>query len=237
VSGYRKKPLWVVLLAVALWLNTAGMPVQVMFWFGHGPTEWAAILAKLTLQNKIVMALSPVAALGVQQVAPWGRWATLVFLAAAVANNLILLRFSTPVPRFLVVASILIVTGTALWLLRPAAARLFRCHELHWWKPAPRRVTSIPVAVENGQGARLDTRTFNISRSGLFVPSPAGAMSLGDRVRVCLRFEARVLRGWVSVVRYTGACSTHPEGFGLQFSCLALADRMWLRMRLAEVRS
>lgn len=233
MDGYRTKPWWIRLLGVVFWLNTVFMPLQVMIVFGHPPTEATAIWAKLTAQNKVVMALSPVAATGVQTVTPWGWGAALALLAAALFNNLVLLRFPSPFPVVWVYLATAAVVACGGWLLRPVNRRLFREAGRHWWKTPLRYRVALAVELERSDEERVRRRTVDISRTGVFVEAPAAALRPGERVRLRLGFGRRRIRCGASVIRYAGGAAARPEGFGLRFEGLRLGDRFWLRFRLA----
>lgn len=235
MDGYRRKPGWIRLLTLACWLNTAFMPVQVMVVFGHPPAEAVAIWAKLTAQNKAVMALSPVAALGLQRVTAWGWWAALALAAAALFNNLILLGFPPPVRVGWVYLATAAVLAWGAWLLRPATYRLFREGSRHWWKTPRRYALAVPVEVEGGGGEPARWQTVDVSRTGVFLAAPGRSLRPGERVTLRIGFRERWIRCLASVVRHAEGCANRPEGFGLRFEELGLADRVWLRLRLGAV--
>jgi hypothetical protein len=235
MTGLRKKPLWIKLLSLFLWINAIGMPLQVMVIFGHPPTEFTAIWAKLTLQNKVVMAMSPVAAYGLQRVTRWGWFAIMSFITVALFNNIILLQFPTPIPKYMVFLATLVLAGAGSWFLRPSVVSFFQNVHVHWWKPAPRYSSSLPVELEIGDDGRLTSTAYNISKTGIFVATPKISMKTGDIVNVKIGFERKIIRGLASVVRYGKGSSSYPEGFGLRFLKLTIADRIWLHLKLAGV--
>ncbi len=237
MDGIRHKPLWIRVLSAALWLNTFGMPLQAMVFFGHAPVEVIPIWAKLTPQNKLVMALSPLAALGVQRVTPLGYAAALLFWTAALLNNLVLLRFHTPVPPRLVALSTALTLGGVGWFLRPSTVCLYRSTHLHWWKPAPRYRVSAPVELEKGGRPVGRGTLFDLSRTGCYVAAGEPALEAGDLLTLCIRFEQRAVRCLASVVRSAVECTTYPEGVGLRFEGVRLVDRIWLRRNLGRLDS
>ncbi len=234
MSGYRKRPAWVGWAALVLWAVALSMPLQVWAWFGTPPWEWAGWWAKLTAQNRLVLALAALAAVGVGRVARWGWWAAAGFLAAAVLNNAILLRFDTPVPRTAVAgASLLAVAGVG-WLVRPATAALFRHPERHWWKTPRRYPVAAPAELVAGPGVWVG-RTVDISRTGVFVATVADRLRPGARVRLRLDLGRRVIEGVAEVVRCVGFDGPGPAGVGLRFARVPAADRLWLRARLGAL--
>jgi hypothetical protein len=234
VKGFARKPSWVRAGTWALWTVVVSLPVQVMVLFGHPPLEATAIWAKLAPQNKLVMGFAALAALGVGRVSPVGWWATLGFVAVALWNNWILLKFPGPIPRWAVSSSSALALFAALWMLRPAAVRLFHTPSLHWWRNAERYRVTAPVELESPSGRRVHGTVFNLSRTGLFVVGAPGDLEPGDRCRVTVRLENRVLSAVAQVVRRTEASGVYPEGIGLRFARLPLADRVWLRRSLSS---
>jgi len=234
VTGLRRKPRWLRLLAWFLWANVLGMPLQAMVLFGHPPTEAVAVWAKLTPQNQLVMALSALAALGVQRVSRWGWYAALAFGAVALWNNAVVLRYPTPMPPWTVfAASACLGLGCAGFLL-PGTFRLFHTPALHWWRAAPRFRLAAEVDLETGEGRLVRGSLFDISRTGVFVEVEAPPLQPGEVLRVRVFLGDRVLRCAGRVVRQTGGGERHPEGVGLRFARLPLADRFWLRVGLPE---
>jgi len=235
VRGLSEKPRWVRALAWCLWANVLGMPVQVMVLYGHPPSEFAAIWAKIPPQNQLVMALSALAALGVHRVARWGWYAVFFFAGVGLWNNWVLLHFPTAMPRWTVAAASTALAVLALAFLRPAACRLFHTQSLHWWRAAPRYRVSAPVELHTGEGEGVVGTLFNLSRTGLFVEADLSRLHAVDTLRVRVRLEERVLSCRARVVRRCPASATYPEGLGLRFASVPLADRLWLRTALSAV--
>jgi hypothetical protein len=232
VTGVARKPRWATLLAAALLLNTAAMPLQVWVLYGHPPAEWLAIWAKLTDCNRAVMLLSPVAALGVFRVCRWGWWAALALLTTALVNNALLLPFPTAVPRPAVLLSGGLVLAVGAWLLRPAAVRLFWERRLQWWKTPARLAADAPVEFLRGDGAPVRGRLVNISRTGVFVATDAPGLAAGDLVALSIHLERRLIRCLGTVARRAAAEAAHPAGYGLRLCAVAPGDRVWLGTRL-----
>ncbi len=233
-KGYTRRPPWVPWAALALWAVAVSVPVQVWAWFGTPPWEWAGWWAKLTAQNRLVLALAVLAAAGVGRVARWGWWAAAGFLAAAALNNAILLQFDTPVPRAAVAGSLVLVLAGVGWLARPATAALFRQPALHWWKTPRRYPVAAPAVLETGRGA-WQGRTTDLSRTGVFVATASDGFRPGARVRIRLDLGLRVIEGAAEVVRCVGLGGPGPEGVGLRFARVPAADRLWLRTRLGSL--
>ncbi len=232
MRGLAEKPRWVRALAWGLWLNVLGMPVQVMVLYGHPPTEFAAIWAKIAPQNQLVMALSAAAALGVHGVARWGWYAVLAFAGVGLWNNWILLHFPHAMPRWAVAAASAALGLLALSFLRPSVGRLFHTQSLHWWRAAPRYRVSAPVELQVEGGEGVSGTLFNISRTGLFVQADLPGVRPGGVLRVRVHLEDRVLSCRARVVRRCRASDTYPAGLGLAFAAVPLADRWWLRSGL-----
>lgn len=234
MTGLARKPPWVGLGSWILWGVALSIPVQVMVLFGHPPAEFKAVWAKLAPQNKAVMGLAVLAALGLGRVSPWGWWATLGFAAVTLWNNWILLRFPGPIPAWAVSTASSVAAFAAVWLMRPSAVRLFHTPSLHWWRTARRHRISAPVEIEAAAGHRLQGTVFNLSRTGLFVTGVPEGLEAGERVRLTVRLERRTLCAAARVVRRAEASGEYPQGFGLRFARVPLADRVWLRQNLAS---
>ncbi len=232
MSGLRRRPLWLSAFGVALCLNTLGMPVQAMLLFGHPPGELAAVWAKLTLSNKTVMFLSPLAGAGVLGVCRWGWHATLLLLAVGVVNNVAVLLHPTPYPPALTGCGTALLVALALGLLRPATGLLFRSRHLHWWKTPPRYRLPLPVELDQGPAGTTRGRARDVSRTGLFLEGVRSGLTPGAQVTLRLRFEERVIRCAATVVRCVADGGGDPAGVGLCFASLRLPDRLWLRFRL-----
>lgn len=234
MKGLARKPCWVRIGTWVLWAVALSLPVQVMVFFGHPPLEATAVWAKLAPQNKLVMGFAALAAAGVARVSPVGWWATLSFVAVTLWNNWILLKFPGPVPRWAISGASAVALFAALWMLRPTAIRLFHTPSLHWWRSAERYRVTAPVELESPSGRRIQGTVFNLSRTGLFVVGAPGDLEPGDRVRVTVRLENRVLSAVAQVVRRAEASGVYPQGIGLRFARVPLADRVWLRRSLSS---
>jgi hypothetical protein len=233
MTGYARRPRWLVCLTAVLAVNALGMPMQAMLLYGHAPWEWAAVWAKLAPQNVLVLVLAPPAALGLWRVRRWGWWMVVGFCLAVAINNLILLQYPSTYPRIL----ILLGAGVALvglaWFGTPGVLLLFRDPSRHWWRAATRYSLAVPVQIHLPGKPPATATTYNVSRSGMFLTGVSEDLAPGDRIGVDLCLGSRRVSCSASVVRHSMNCGSHPEGFGLRFRGMNLLDAAVLHFGLA----
>jgi hypothetical protein len=159
------------LLAVSL-----SLPIQIMFLYGHPPTEIAAIAAKLSPLNWMLLFMGPVVAALMYRASPLCLIATPLFAALVIYNNWFVSRVGHDFsPWTTTLGSVLFCASLAGVFTREVRAVLVNPSRRWWMTPARKAVeVQVRMRVLNGRyksgREEFYTVTFDLSESGAFIP-------------------------------------------------------------------
>ncbi|MCB0366462.1 MAG: PilZ domain-containing protein [Bdellovibrionaceae bacterium] len=219
----RARPRLLLLMALVFLGLVISFPVQVFVLYGHGLDEWPQLLSKISLLNYLV-AFSLLANIPFILRASQWLWVTLPLTILMVGwNNWVVSAAGHDFSQ----ATTWVATGAfsalAGFIFLPSVWSLLREPKKRWWLQAPRKEVSLPMTLEPVRGTTIQARTFDLSRTGAFIPLdkerdgeyPVRAgdvitvkFNLGSLKRISC--HARVVRRAISVGHY-------PSGIGLQF--------------------
>lgn len=219
----RRRPKLLLLIALGFLGIVISFPIQVSLLYGHGFAEVTTALSKISLLNYLVafalMANIPL----ILRASQW-LWASLPMTILLVTwNNWVVAATGQDFSM----ATTWLATGSfvalACFVFLPPVWSLLREPQKRWWLQAPRKEVSLPMVLEPVRGTSIQTQTFDLSRTGAFVPFEAldkqsHPVRLGDVITVKFNLgslsriscHARVVRKAVSTGHY-------PAGIGLQF--------------------
>lgn len=208
------------------------MPMQVMLLYGHGVSEWSAVLAKLTSFNWIVLAGLVANAVLLWRVSPWLRYTMPALMAAMLVNNWLAGYYATDFSLWTTTLGTLAFSVLNIPMLDDHVLWIMQHPERRWWIRAERKRLSLPIFIEGTRLSSVKAETFDVSRSGAFVPG-LSELSVGDWISVRLQFDPLAqLRVQARVVRRREAVGQYPAGYGIEFQDMSWWQRREIRRQL-----
>ncbi len=200
-QGYRRKPLWIYLIAGLFVLTPlihlmgtlkgAGEPQ----WYA--PAVWWRWALHLDPAPALVSFILCVAGLALLFVRTWSWWFGMAALTLLCLYNIVLISRAFTNDTF---TQVLATFGSILLLALlffSEFRRPFLNKRLRWWESEPRFHVSVPVTVRSGHeggGGTTQARLVDISRSGLYLEPTQGqsALSLPEDIVVEVNNELRL---------------------------------------------
>ncbi len=208
------------------------MPLQVMFLYGHGLSEWAAILNKFTLFNWFVLCALSVNAVLVWRVSPHLKHTIPLLMGGVLVNNWIAGYYATDFSFVTTTLGTLAFSTLNLPLFDQQVVWIMKNPQRRWWIRSERRRLVVPVLIEGAQLMSLKGSTFDVSESGVFVPQVRD-LGVGDWIYVRLQFDSlSQVRCQGRVVRRVDALGEYPAGVGIEFKEMSWRQRRELRRHL-----
>jgi hypothetical protein len=111
--------------------------------------------------------------------------------------------------------------------------RIISDRRFHWWETSPRKNHQAYVAINPFVSSTINSRTYDVSKSGLFVEINDIAWEqlpkVGERVNLSICLDTlRKVRCEAVVVRTAEATGQYPRGMGLHFTELTNDNRRTL---------
>jgi hypothetical protein len=170
------KPKYLNFLAGAILFSALSLPLQLMLIYGNPPTEIAAIAAKLSPLNWLLLFSCPIVAGMVYRASRW-MVATVPLLAALVVyNNWFVSQVSTEYPVWITQAASFLSCFFLFSVFSEEIRRLILKPELRWWLTPKRKAVEVTLRLRVLSGRYKSGReefytiTFDISESGAFIP-------------------------------------------------------------------
>lgn len=231
----KTRPKTLFYTAAFLLLISIGMPLQIMYLYGHGPSELVPIAAKLAPLNWAIMFMSPLVAWLVYRASPFVLAAVPMLSYLVMVNNWFVAELGTDFSPF--------VTGMGSGVFLLAMAPLFTASvrelllhpERRWWFTPTRRKAQLPVIIGNG-GHQFVAQTFDISESGAFIQlwqiqpreprsqltsfAPGKIFSIFLDLKSSKRIQCRA-----EVVRQARSKGMYPDGIGVRFIDMEDSER------------
>ncbi|MGE0616313.1 MAG: PilZ domain-containing protein [Bacteriovoracia bacterium] len=240
----KRKPKIFLFMSAVFAAVGLSLPLQVMLAFGHPPTELTEILAKLTPMNWIVMSVSFANALLAYHASPALKYAGPLFVFVVGWNNWLVSEYfaltSDPAedPRWLwaFISTLLAALSVCALFLRDAGLALLE-PTLRWWRISPRKLLAVAAHVRQVTGPSINTRTYDVSKSGAFFAFEEGVdenrrqvslgqIQVGSRCSVRLALDQlRTIQCAAEVVRKAEPNGKYPGGFAVRFVGLSLKDQ------------
>ncbi|MCB0386794.1 MAG: PilZ domain-containing protein [Bdellovibrionales bacterium] len=211
------------LIALAFLGIVISFPVQVSLLYGHGVDELPQLFSKISLLNYLV-AFSLLANIPFILRASQWLWVTLPIAITMVGwNNWVVAAIGHDFSQTTTWVATGVFSALAGFIFMPSVWSLLREPKKRWWLQAPRKEVSLPMILEPVRGSTIQARTFDLSRTGAFIPLDQTPeieypVRAGDVITVKFNLgalkriscHARVVRQAISVGHY-------PAGIGLQF--------------------
>ena len=219
-AGYRKKPLWIYMVAIALMVAPLGnllwtlANLNIPRWYL--PSTWRIWLPYLTASTWVMLAALFVSGCSLLFVRRWSWGLGLLTLCLITVYNLVMLKqflMLGPIAVFLMIASTI---GLAAFLYFSEFRKPYLNPRLRWWETSPRFRAELPVAL---QGQSEPAILVDISRTGLLLEWPEGKKPPGLEGTLHLTLPAQSQSVPGEVKRST------LKGYGLQFENLTKPDK------------
>lgn len=236
----RRRPWSLSVMGAFFLLVCISIPVQIAVRFEHSPVDLYAIWIKISMLSRVIMVMCLVNA----WLALSARAALLVtaplLTALVIWNNYLLYHFDPSVPLVQTLAASVVFLLFSGLVFEPTARLVLQNPEKRWWRVAKRRRVALTAIVNTGDGC-FETRTFDVSLTGVFLANPKGdaleevnqeppAVIRDDPVEVLLRLPGEremLLRG--EVARQSNrATGGYPAGIGVRLRQTSLAQKKQL---------
>lgn len=172
----KAKPKHLNVLALVILGAAMSLPIQIMLLYGHPPTEIAAIAAKLTPLNWLILFYCPVVAALVWRVSPLLIAAVPVLGALVVYNNWFVSEIGTDYSPWVTAVASLAFCCALAGIFTSDVRQILMNPNLRWWLIPSRTAVELPVRVRVLNGTYKSGReefytiTFDISETGAFIP-------------------------------------------------------------------
>lgn len=244
----KEKPKKAVYLAALFFVIAAAMPVQIMMLFGHSVFDVSPILHKLTPMNWVVILLALVNGIAVFHLDRWTLVTGPLFALAVIWNNILVEsvggHFITGVPTMASLA----LLGLFYHVFDQKVLTLLYKPSLRWWRAAERHKVGLTVSVRPVSGGDLESRSVDLSTSGVFVGFHHSKWDLegerlGQFIQSGARCSLRLKLNQTQSIHCTGEIvrvssrpqGDYPSGFAIRFTHIAGADRRLLGHFLEEL--
>ncbi len=249
----KTRPKELTFLALFLFAVAVGLPVQVMMIYGHPPTEFLAVLGKLSPLNGAILFVAPVTGIMVLRAHSWSRYMVPLFGMLVVYNN----WFVAEVGADFDSSYVKISTGVFLLALASVFTRDVReilTHpEKRWWLTPRRMRLEVPIRVcffnkrgsDSISSSEFYAKTYDVSLGGTFVNLDEDDIALMTEetlknlntgtpcyISITLK-ELCYLQCRAEIVRRTDGQGNYPGGLGLRFMGLSWNDERTLREYLS----
>lgn len=234
----KNKPKALVAMSAFFIAIALGMPLQIMFLYGHSPFEVMAILTKIAPMNWMIMAVAPITALLVYHSQTASVIAVPVLSYLVVSNNWLVSELGTDYSSFTAgLGSVAFLSVTSL-LLTERLREVLLHPESRWWLTPSRRKIELPVIIGH-DGVEFLASTFDISETGAFLniwpkmakESSSGFSSFAPGKIFYLNLDlknSQRIQCRAEVVRQTQAQGDYPSGIGIRFIDMDRAERKML---------
>ncbi len=231
---------------VALWLGlghflvAAILVAQVVYLAGPSlwdhPQDFALYFNSLNVSIILLSVLSGFAALSVSQ----SLWFLLPLgLGLMALNNYVSGQAALQFSMWQTTVSTLIFAAMHIAYLHPDMRRMLLRPELRWWAVPTRTLFEAPVFIEGADGLKVRARSFDISKTGLFVQVGLDQIAKIERPGEPLSLKLthgrfHVMKLSIDLVRMTRGSGRYPEGVGLMFKNLKAEQRSFINALLSS---
>lgn len=228
-----KRPRESSLLALALVLVALSMPVQAFIIYEHEWHESAEVLAKMTTLNWMVFASCLMCAVLVFRVSRWSHWALAAVTGLVALNNFAVGYAAVDYSPWTAFFATVFFAALNLPLWRKEVLELCAHPEKRLWSRPERRRIQVPIVIDMFRKTPLKSETFDLSETGVFVPTGTDNLRVNDEISLRMTFGAfSQIRCEGRVVRRDGAKGRYPAGVGIQFTHMHWRHKRELRRHL-----
>jgi hypothetical protein len=172
----KTKPKHLNVLAAVILATALSLPLQIMLMYGHPPTEIAAIAAKLTPLNWMILFFCPMVAVLVYRASPLLVAAAPLLAGLVVYNNWFVGQVGINYSPWVTTAASVAFVGSLAAIFTSDVRKVLMNPKLRWWLTPERASIEVPVRLRvlNGRyksgREEFYTITFDISETGAFIP-------------------------------------------------------------------
>jgi hypothetical protein len=214
------------------------MPVQIMSLYGHGFSEAAAILNKLTVFNWLVMIALAVSAFMVANASPGFLYSVWCLIGLVAVNNFFVGYHAIDYSPWSAAFATVAFGAINLPLLRREDIRFLMANpDSRWWRVSLRKTVHLPVILTGKKFQRVRGETFDLSESGMFVPMMEGQaqLQLHQKISITLTLGTFAqIRCDGRVVRFAEAKGKYPSGMGIEFIELSRHQKLEIKKYLSR---
>ncbi len=250
-----RRPWPLVVVPVALVGIALGLPIQIMMIYEYSLWDVSGILSKLTWLNWVCIALILANAYLLYEAHRLVHWTVPISIIVITLNNWFVAHSGVDFSMLETALSSLGYLTLHGLLLGPGTLKVLNDQKMCWWKTAKRSQVSLPVSVLPHLGDEIETSTFDLSATGLYIPYeserengavPKSIVKATKEVRilpgslVTLRItldQLRSIRCEGKVVRAALASGIYPAGLGIEFSKMPHSDRRRLASFLRRCKT
>lgn len=229
----NKKPILFIIIPIVLIGIASSFYFQVAYLLDLEWTNFYQIHRHITLPNWFTMALLVATAVMIYRGHRSTKWLMPMTMLMVGWNNYLVSAYAN---NF---SSMETLLGTLFFplLLAPMYTKkhqkLISDRRFHWWETSPRKNHQAYVAINPFVSSTINSRTYDVSKSGLFVQIDDIAWEnlpkVGERVNVSITLDTlRKVRCEAVVVRAVEAKGQYPRGMGLHFTELTSENRRTL---------
>lgn len=234
-----KKPLLFNIIPLFLIGIACSFYFQVAYLMDLEWTNFYQIHRHITLPNWITMGFLVTSAISIYRGHRFTKWLMPVTFLMVCWNNYLVAAYAgnySPTETFM---------GSMFFplLFAPFYTKknriLLSDRRFHWWETSPRKNHKAFVSVNPFASSTFNSRTYDVSRSGLFVQIDETAWDqlpkVGERVNVSITLDTlRKVRCEAVIVRIDEAKGNYPRGMGLHFTELSSDNRRTLNSFLGH---
>ena len=195
------------------------MPLQIAWIYGHSlPEELGAVLAKLSWLNLLVMVSCSITAVASWRGSGLLRLMIPLSILSVAVNNWNVAHNGSDFAPWAALLGVFLFASIFALFLEPNAKKVLLNPALRWWRIPERRRVEIPVQIQIMSGETFHSKTFDLSKGGLFVPLPLEHFRT-SRPYVTLKLVTgpfREVRCDAEIVRRTDPEGIYPQGVGLK---------------------
>ncbi len=233
----RAKPLSIYILAMVFVAVAISVPLQVIALYDYKLDQYNLILANISTQNWFMIGMLVLSSVLMLLVSKLALGAVAILTATVIWNNFLVGHYGgdfNMVTASFASVGFVVLTSTCLYM---GAFKVLINRKMQWWKTARRYNLHYPVTIRPLKGYALQTKTFDISKSGIFVACDSESiqdLKDGEFVSVHLTFDTvKSLKCEAQVVRKVNENGRYPNGLGIEFKDMDSRNRAILRSELS----
>lgn len=230
-QGYRKKPLWIYLIAFILMLSPFGNFLWSLVSLGtpewYKPSIWFAWARFIDTPTWVLLSLLFSSGLSLLFVRRWSWTYSVVVIGIIVAYDIVMFKHFLDLGPGAAIAMITLTVSFALILYFSEFRQPYLNPRLRWWETSPRYKVDLPASLSKFEKAGV---IVDISRSGLLIEWPAdvNVPTMEGPCEITLLGNLK-LNGMIR--RQT------PRGYGVQFEQITGEQKKGLMKLLETLKS
>lgn len=225
----KKRPLYLNMMMILHVCLIISFFVQIAWIYNHHLIfDVFIIWDKLTLLNKVLMLLF---ALSIPLYAKASRLLLLLLpinFYLIFLNNNIVATYGQDFSVWQANSAGFLYILANLYLLSHKNLKIILNPLARWWRCSKRLPLSLPVKLITSNGVVLETKTFEISKTGAFLKTYADELKAGESIKIEIPTPSGLFELQAKIVRKSAPQGHYPAGIGVHFSKLGLGGRLFL---------